>query len=59
MFAEEHVTLPWPVIISVEGGGDEKHGSVSWPVSVGTHLPKPNDATIRETDMPGATVYVR
>ncbi|XP_031435381.1 heme-binding protein 2-like [Clupea harengus] len=56
---KKNVILPWPSILSVEGEGDENHGSVSWPVPVGTHLPKPNDAKIRETDMPAATVYIR
>ncbi|XP_031435072.1 heme-binding protein 2-like isoform X2 [Clupea harengus] len=56
---KKNVKLPWPLILSVEGDEDENHGSLSWPVPVGTHLPKPNDATIRETDMPAATVYVR
>ncbi|XP_041921885.1 heme-binding protein 1-like [Alosa sapidissima] len=54
-----NVDLPWPRIILVEGDGDEKHGSVSWPVPPETHLPKPNDATIKETDIPAGTVYVR
>ncbi|KAL2082889.1 hypothetical protein ACEWY4_020662 [Coilia grayii] len=55
----EDVELLWPSLIQVEEDGDAKRGSVSWPVPAGTHLPKPNDATIRETDMPASRVYVR
>lgn len=54
-----NVDLPWPAIFLVEEEGDEKHVSVSWPVPPGTHLPKPNDPTIRETHLPAGTVYVR
>ncbi|XP_063047111.1 heme-binding protein soul2 [Engraulis encrasicolus] len=59
------VKLPWPSTIQVEeeGEGDEqqkqKHGSVSWPIPSGTHLPKANAHAIKETHLPAVRVYVR
>ncbi|XP_028845581.1 heme-binding protein soul2 [Denticeps clupeoides] len=54
----EDIQLPWPVIISVQEG-TMTQVSVSMPVPPSTDLPKPDDESIRETNMPAGRVYVR